>query len=131
MSKRLKIAVMVGAIALAVVALLPHAWSRFEAWAVRIHQRSVTRELAVWEQESSQIRSKGEAAHAVDMLRYIQGYYVPGPGYRSDSPTEAALEAQRRKTSATIVKALEEFTGERYGLDVDKWEAWRDGQRPQ
>jgi hypothetical protein len=131
MSRRLKITVVIAAIALAVAALLPLAWSRFETWAVGIHQKSTTRELAAWEQEFSQIRSKEEAIRAVDMLRYIQGYYIPGPGSRSDSGTEAALEAQRRKTSATIAQALEEFTGERYGLDVDRWETWRDGQKRQ
>jgi hypothetical protein len=129
MSRRPKTAVVIAVSALAVAALVPLAWHRFEAWAVGIHQQSTTRELAAWEQEFSQIRTKDEAIRAVDMLRYVRGYYVPDPGYRSDSATEAALQAQRQKTSTTIASALEEFTGERYGLDVDKWEAWRDGQR--
>jgi hypothetical protein len=129
MSRRLKIPVVIAVSALAVAALVPLTWHRFEAWAVGIHQRSTTRELAAWEQELSQVRTRDEAIRAVDMLRYVQGYYVPGPGYRSDPATEAALQAQRQKTLTTIARALEEFTGERYGLDVDKWEAWRDTQR--
>ncbi len=128
MSRRLKIAVGIAVGALAVAVFMPLAWHRFEAWAVGAHQRSTTRELAAWEQEFSRIRTKDEAIRAVGMLRYVQGYYVPGPGYRSDPATEAALQARRQKTAAAIARALEEFTGERYGLDVDKWEEWRDGQ---
>jgi hypothetical protein len=129
MSRRLKIAVVLAVSALAVAALVPLAWHRFEAWVVGIHQESVTRSLADWEREVSPIRTKDEAIRAVDMLRYVQDYYVPRPGYRSDSATEAALQAQRQQTSNTIVSALEEFIGERYGLDVDQWETWRDRQR--
>jgi len=129
MSKRLKIAVVIAVSALAVAALVPLGWHRFEAWAVGIHQKSTTRELAAWEQEFSQIRTTDEAIRAVGMLRSVQDYYVPGPGYRSDSATEDALQEQRRRTSTTIARALEEFTGERHGLDVEKWDAWRDGQR--
>jgi hypothetical protein len=98
MSKRLKITVVIAVAVLAVAALVPLASHRFEAWAVGIHQESTTRELAAWEQEFSQIRNKNEALRAVDMLRYVQGYYVPGPGYRSDSATEAALEARGVQT---------------------------------
>ena len=129
MSRRLKFAVVSAVSALAGAALVPFAWHRFQAWAVGIHQPSTTRELAAWEQEFAQIRTKDEAIRAVGMLRYVQSYYVPGPGYRSDSVTEAALQAQRQKTSTTIASALEAFTGERYGLDVDQWERWRDGQK--
>jgi len=110
-------------------ALASLAWYRIDLWTVGIHQKSTIRELAAWEQEFSQIRTKDEAIRAVEILRYVQDYYVPGPGYRSDSATEAALQAQRQKTSSTIARALEEFTGERYGVDVEKWEAWRDRQR--
>jgi hypothetical protein len=117
--------------ALVVAALASLAWRGFDSWAVGIHQKSTTRELAAWEQEFSQIRTKDEAIRAVGMLRYVQDYYVPGPGYRSDSATEAALQAQRQKTSSTIARALEEFTGERYGADVERWEEWRDSQRRQ
>jgi hypothetical protein len=131
MSKRLKHAMVVAAIVFAVAMLVPFALHRIEAWAVGIHQKSTTIELAEWEQEFSQIRSDYEAHHAVDMLGYIQGYYVPGPGNTSDSDTEAALQAQRQKTLNAIANSLEEFTGERFGLDVEKWEAWRDGKRHQ
>src|SRR6516164_7385635 len=131
MSKSLKFAFVFAVSALTVAALALIAWHRFDSWAVENHQRATTRELASWEQDFSHIRNKEEAIRAVDMLRYIQDYYVPGPGYRSDSTTESALQAQRQKTVSTIARALEQFTGERYGEDVDKWEAWRDGQRRQ
>jgi hypothetical protein len=131
MSRRLKVIVVIAAGALVVTALVSLARDRIEAWAVRIHQRSTARELAAWEQEFSQIHTKDKAIRAVDLLPYVQVYYVPGPGYRSDSETEAALQAQRQKTLTTIVSALEEFTFERYGLDVDKWETWRGGQMRQ
>jgi hypothetical protein len=106
MLKRTKIAVVTVGLLLAVTALAPFAWRRFEAWCVGIHQRSVTRELAGWQQEFGQIRSWEEAFRAIDMLRYIQAYYVPGPGYRSDPYTEAALEAQRQQTMATTQRRL-------------------------
>jgi hypothetical protein len=132
MNRHLKIVVAIAVSGITVAVLAPLIWHRlrdaFEAWAVGIHQRSTTRELAEWEKEFSQIRNKDEAIQAVNMLRYVQGYYVPGPGYHSDSATEAALEEQRQKTMSTIAGALEAYTGERYGVDVEKWEAWRDSQ---
>src|SRR5687767_3709583 len=108
MSRHLKIAGALAAIVLlgAVVGIFN--WHRVDAWAVGIHQKSTTRELAAWGQEFTQIRSDDEADRAVGMLRYVEGYYVPGPGYRSSQETESALETQRRKTLDTMVKALEE-----------------------
>ena len=129
MSKGTKIAVVTISLTLGLALLGPLAWVRFERWAVGIHQRSVKNSLAGWEREFEKIRSKKEAFRAIDMLRYAQRYYVPGPGYRGSPDTESALEGQRQQTLATIAKALEEFTGKDYGLDIAKWEAWRDGQQ--
>ena len=97
----------------------------------RAHMMGVTNELAKWAVEDSQIRSDQDAFHALDMLAYIQGYYVPGDGYRSDAETEAALESQRKRTVAAIIEALERFTGERYGDDLKQWEAWRQKRQTQ
>lgn len=130
-SSRLKTYAIVGVTALALLALLaPVAVRTFDAWAVGIHQQGVTRELAAWEREDSQVHNQQEAFHAVDVLRYVQGYYIPGPGYRSNPQTEAALEAQRHQTMAALVRALEQYTGEHFGLQIEKWEAWREHHQP-
>lgn len=78
-----------------------------------IHHRSITRSLAEWEREDSQIRTPRDAEHARGMLEYIRGYYPVGPGNRSDPETEAALEAQRAKTLRTIEEALEVYEASR------------------
>jgi hypothetical protein len=72
-----------------------------------------------------EFESDHDAFHAIDMLAYIENYYAPGEGYRSDAETEAALQSQRKRTMAAIIEALERFTGERYGDDIKRWEAWR------
>jgi hypothetical protein len=115
---------------LALALLAPLMWQRFETWAVSIHQRSTTRELADWEQDYSKIDSVQKASRAIDMLDYIQTYYVPGSGYRGDPDTEKALESQRKHTLSAIVEALERFSGERNGSDLSKWQAWRERERP-
>jgi hypothetical protein len=66
-----------------------------ETWGVAFHQRSTTRELAQWEREYAAVLDWTEAGHAIDMLEYTSSYDVPGPGYRSDPRTEAALAQQR------------------------------------
>jgi hypothetical protein len=91
----------------------------------RVHMNGITRELEQWAVEESKIRNDQEAFHAIDMLAYIQDYYVPGDGYRSDADTEAALQSQRKRTMAKITEALEQFTGVHYGDDLKQWEAWR------
>ena len=110
---------------LALVLLTPLAFRKFESWAVGVHQRSVTRSLAAWEVEYSQVRNDAEADRAIDMLEYVQDYYVPGPGYHSDARTEAALETQRARTVDAIVTALREFSGQDFGADAAKWRARR------
>jgi len=81
--------------------------------------------LAVWAEEESHIATWEQATHAVDVMTYVSHYYVPGEGYRSDSQTERALEAQRQKTLQTIGRGLEEYSGEHLGADVGAWEEWR------
>src|SRR5262245_58258353 len=126
-------AISVGAIVvvvLAVVLVAPYAWRRVEEWAVSIHQRSTTNELAGWEREYGQVHTWEEAERALDMLEYVQRYYVPGPGYRSDEKTEAKLEAQRERTVQAIVSALKEFTGQDFGVGAEQWREWVGKARP-
>jgi hypothetical protein len=58
------------------------------------------------------------------MLNYVQGYYTPGPGYRSTANTEQALQLQRERTVEAIVNALENYTGFQFGTDSEKWMAY-------
>ena len=107
-----------------VVVFALYAVRNFEPWAVGFHQKSVTRELAAWEQDEARVTSWDEADHAIGMLGYVQNYYVPGPGYRSDPQIEAALDSQRARTLAAIASALREFTGQDFGTDAERWRAW-------
>ncbi len=103
---------------------VPHAWRRIDEFGTGIHQQSVTRSLAEWEKEYRQIHNLEDARRSIDMLEYVQSYYLPGPGYRSDKKTEAKLNAQRAQTVHAIVSALREFTGEDFGPDAAKWQKW-------
>ena len=78
----------------------------------------------------ARVTSWDEADHAIGMLEYVQNYYVPGPGYRSDPQTEAALDSQRARTLGSIASALCEFTGQDFGTDAERWRAWRLERRP-
>jgi hypothetical protein len=117
------VAILAGLTVLAIVSA-PLAWNRLETWGVGLHQRSVTQELANWEQECGRVTSEAEVDRAVGMLEYISGYYVPADGYRSNPQTEAALEAQRAKTLSTIAGALREYTGKDLGPDAKAWRDW-------
>jgi hypothetical protein len=119
----------VAVVILAVIVLVPLGWQRVVLWAVGIHLRSTARELVTWEKEYGHVDSWQEADRAIEMLEYVRGYYVPGPGYRSDAQTEAALEAQRARTLAAIAEALRDFTGEDFGTDATRWRAWRQKQK--
>jgi len=99
-------------------------YQKIEAWGVAMHQQSVTKSLAEWGQESAVVRDWSEADHAIDMLEYVQHYYVTGPGYRGDPVTEAALEKQRERTLNMIASALREYTGQDFGVDATRWRAW-------
>jgi hypothetical protein len=115
---------------IAVVALVFYVWQNLGYWAARIHQQSVTRELAAWEQEYSQVRNWHDADRSIDMLDYVRSYYVPAPGYRSDSETETTLEAQRARTLAAIAAGLRKFSGEDFGTDASRWREWREQHGP-
>jgi len=130
MSKRRILTVMITSGCAAVLALAVFAWYNAERWWVGAHQRSVTRSLAAWAQEDSRVGTWQEADHAIDMLEYVEGYYVPGPGYHSDPQTEAALEAQRARTLVAIAAGLRQFCGEDFGADVCRWREWRKQHGP-
>lgn len=109
------------------IAALP--W--IERAGMRVHQESVTRELGEWGAKYSQIQNDRDAFQAIDMLRYMQHYYIPSEGYRSDSSTEMALQTSRQKAITTIIDALEHYTGEHLGSDLDRWETWRNQRESQ
>lgn len=123
------LAAVVSAVALGIALIAHFGWRAMERWGTARHQRSIITELASWETEVSQITNDKEAFRAVDMLSYIRRYYVPGPGYHGDPDTESALEAQRARTLKTISKALEDYTGEKYGDDFKKWEDWKEKKK--
>jgi hypothetical protein len=108
-----------------IAAILWYVATRWPEMAVAVHQRSVTRELAEWAEEYRLVRTWAEADRGINMLEYVQWYYVPAEGYRSDPSTEAALETQRTATVNSIVAGLREFTGQDFGSDLTKWRAWR------
>lgn len=92
-----------------------------------IHHKAITKELYDMGLHFKSIDNGTEADHAVGMLRYIENYYVPGPGYQSTSKIELELELQRRQTLRTIVEALEEYSGQSLGSDPNAWEKWKLG----
>jgi hypothetical protein len=122
------IAVIIAAV-LGAVFLWPFAWRRVEDFATSVHQRGVTIELATWETEYGHVQSWEEARRSIGMLEYVQRYYVPGPGYRSDGETEERLESQRARTMQAIVAGLREFTGQDFGVDADRWRVWAEEAR--
>jgi hypothetical protein len=128
MTQRFVFVIAIIGVILTVVLMVPWTLRKVEYWAAGIHQRNITRELAAWETEYAQVRNVKEVDHAIDMLEYVQWYYVPGPGFHSDERTEAALEAQRTRTISAIVSALREFTGQDFGADAERWRAWRKQQ---
>ena len=97
-----------------------------KSWVAAFHQQAITRELANWERETSPITNHEEAVHAIEVMRYVERYYVPAKGYRSNKETEAALATQRQKTLEAIARTLEMYTGERWGTNISQWEQWRD-----
>ena len=86
-----------------------------------VHQRDVTRELAEWKLQYSNITSDEDASRTADVLGYVQTYYVPSDGYRSDSTTEAMLEAQRSETVDALVAALKTYSKRDFGKDASAW----------
>jgi hypothetical protein len=118
------VAIIMGSLLIVALIVAPYAWRCLEAWGVGLHQRSVTLELANWEREHQKIENWADVERAVGMLEYIDGYYVPADGYRSDPQTEAMLQAQRAQTCQTIAAALHEYTGEDLGSDSAAWRHW-------
>jgi hypothetical protein len=114
---------------LGIVSLVLFAWQHLEKRFVGIHQGRVMIELTAWEHEYGQVRNRQEAERAIDMLEYVQSYYVPGPGYRSNPTMEAKLESQRRQTVQAIVAGLRQFTDQDFGPDAQKWRVWMENRR--
>jgi len=105
---------------LAVVLLALYAKRQIPA----MYHQSYTKELADWEKIYGRPQTWPEAMRSADMLRYVQHYYVPEFTFRSDEATEAALAAQRARTTRTIVTGLKEFTGQDFGEDAERWREW-------
>ena len=86
------------------------AFNYFSLKMVELHQKSVTRSIAAWGDEYSQIHSEGDAHEAVEMMEYISRYYAtPHPGYKGTTTSEKNLEEQRATTLARIAAAVEKF----------------------
>ena len=108
-------------IALVVAAVSIWAVPAIFRFLVAVHQRDVTRELAEWKLQYSNITSDEDASRTADVLGYVQTYYVPSDGYRSDSTTEAMLEAQRSETVDALVAALKTYSKRDFGKDASAW----------
>lgn len=123
-SKTLKVVILFAGVAAFGALTVALGWRAFQTWGVALHQRSVTRYLAEWGHEASQITNDVSAIHSAEMLGYIDRYYVPGPGYRGPAAVEAELEKQRRESMQRIIASLEKHTGLKYGTNVDRWIDW-------
>ena len=102
------------------------------AWVDDIHPRNITRALAAWETEyGDDVRTRGEAKSRIDIMGYARDYYryEDMPDYRGKKTVEA-LAAQRAKTLKTMADALRRFSGEDYGDDPEKWQAWLNKAQP-
>jgi hypothetical protein len=88
------------------------------------YQKNITRTVAEFGREHSDINSDASAIRAAHMVDYISHYYVPSPEFRGPQEVEAALERQRRDSIAQVVTALERYTGLRYGMDGQRWSKW-------
>jgi hypothetical protein len=86
---------------------------------VAAHQKSVTRSLAMWGREASQITNASSATHAVEMIEYMRSYYVPGSGYRGPAEVETELERQRAESIQLIAMALERYKAKNRDGTVD------------
>lgn len=85
----------------------------------------MTESIKQWGEEYSQIKTQADALRATEIMEYIQTYYVPGDGYRSNPHTENQLQLERADALNVIGAALERFTGESHGANVLEWAAWR------
>jgi hypothetical protein len=87
-------------------------------------------ELAEWEREYGTISSHEQAIRTVEMLEYVQNYYVPAEGYRGTAEVEAALKRQRQKTVDAFVNALRGYTGKDFGTNSAEWRGVLVSQAP-
>ena len=108
----------------AVVAIVILSFGKIERRLVNVHQRSVAKSIAAWEEKHSKISSDGEMIESLRMLEYVQQYYVPGPGYRGTPDGEARLEAARTEAVQKIVGGLERYSGTNFGTNANLWERW-------
>ena len=125
MKKNLKIIRVFAVVLIAIFATGLFSWFALNRIVSGFHHKFVTKELHEMGLHFKTIENGNEADRAVDMLRYIENYYVPGEGYYSTRKIEMELELQREKTLQTIVEALEEYSGQSLGSDPNAWENWR------
>lgn len=90
------------------------------------HQKSTMIELKQWHDEYEGVKSKDDAFHSIEYYEYVSGYYVADKedGYYCSKKMSIKLESQRKKFLSTIVKELENYTGLKYGHDLQKWKDW-------
>ena len=87
-----------------------------------IHKAGIASSLKDWGMQYSNIQNANDVVHAVEMLGYINNYYS---GYDDDGDVYSdRLKKQRTETLQVIMKALDEYTGENIGNDIQKWEDW-------
>ncbi len=87
-----------------------------------IHKAGIASSLKDWGGQYSDIQNENDVVHAVEMLGYINNYYS---GYEDDGDIYSErLKKQRTETLQVITKALGDYTGEKFGNDIQKWEDW-------
>jgi hypothetical protein len=91
---------------------------------VNVHQKSVTKSIATWGVEYSCIENEREAIAAVEILKYIEQYYVPGAGYRGTAAVEENLERTRADVVQKISNALANYSGTNFGTNALAWQNW-------
>lgn len=111
--------VIAGFAAAAICALV--VWPLLVAKLLAAHQQSITAELAQWGREYSTIRDANEAGRSLEMLEYIERYYVVAPGYSSNPETDSRLDRQRDETMQSISRALDRFIEGDACVNADVW----------
>ena len=87
--------------------------------------RCITRELASWQQQYSEVKDLNEAHRYIDLLSYVKTYYTyeDTPEYVG-SEIASVLSSQRARTLQSIANALKDFTGQDFGTDGKAWKDW-------
>lgn len=88
------------------------------------HMAQVTETLYRLGWQHANIKNDDDAQAAVRALAFSNEYYRPQPGYRGSKETEEKLARTRLEAMARIASALEDYSGERVGLNVELWLAW-------